>query len=348
MIHNEVIMDRSLAAFIDGLPKAELHIHIEGSLEPELMLALAKRNHIALPFASVEAVRQAYEFSNLQDFLDIYYQGAKVLLTSADFYDLAMAYFERAHTNKVLHAEIFFDPQTHTDRGVAFHDVIDGLSRAQAEAERRFGMTSGLILCFLRHLSEDEALATLKAAEPHRDKILGVGLDSSELGHPPSKFARVFARARDMGLRLVAHAGEEGPPAYVYEALDLLHIDRLDHGNRALEDQALVERLCDLAMTLTVCPLSNQKLCVVKDLRDHPIPEMLATGLKATINSDDPAYFGGYINDNFKALARVNLIDAQDCVRLAKNSIEGAFVTDARSAELLADLATYQASYWPS
>jgi adenine deaminase len=340
-------MDRSLEAFIDGLPKAELHIHIEGSLEPELMLALAKRNHIVLPFSSVEAVRQAYDFSNLQDFLDIYYQGARVLLTKADFYDLAMAYFERAHADKVLHAEIFFDPQTHTDRGVAFADVLEGLLDAQAQAQERFGLTSGLIMCFLRHLSEDEALATLKAAEPYLDKLIGVGLDSSELGHPPSKFARVFARARDMGLRLVAHAGEEGPPDYVWQALDLLHIDRLDHGNRALEDQALVERLAKLGMTLTVCPLSNQKLCVVKDLRDHPIPKMLALGLKATINSDDPAYFGGYINDNFKAVARLGLINAQDCIRLAHNSIEGAFVTKARRAELFAALTDYQASDRP-
>jgi len=328
-------------AFITGLPKAELHLHIEGSLEPELMFALAERNGVAIPFGSVEEVRAAYAFSNLQDFLDIYYQGADVLRTEEDFRDLALAYFDRAAADNVRHAEIFFDPQTHTDRGIPFQVVADGLLAGMAEAERRHGLTSKLILCFLRHLDEDAALATLNAAEPWLDRIAAVGLDSSEVGHPPAKFARVFARAGEMGLLRVAHAGEEGPPAYVREALDLLHIDRLDHGNRSLEDAALTARLARSGMALTVCPLSNLKLCVIRDIDAHPIAEMLRLGLRATINSDDPAYFGGYVNDNYRALIPAGRLDAADFAVLARNSFLGSFLSDAEVARHLAALDAY-------
>lgn len=330
-----------LDPFIAGLPKAELHLHIEGSLEPELMFALAARNGLSLPFASVEAVRAAYDFSNLQDFLDIYYAGASVLLTKADFHDLAMAYFERAAADNVRHAEIFFDPQTHTDRGIAFDTVMEGLLSAMAEAKTRLGLTSKLILCFLRHLSEEAALATLAEAEPWLDQIAGVGLDSSEQGHPPSKFARVFAAAAAKGLKRVAHAGEEGPPAYVWEALDILKIDRIDHGNRSLEDETLVERIVADGLTLTVCPLSNHKLCVVSDLAQHPIKQMLDLGLKATINSDDPAYFGGYVNVNFSAVTKAVGLTRDEIVTLAKNSFTGSFLTPAEIAAHLAEIDAY-------
>ena len=330
-----------LDPFIAGLPKAELHLHIEGSLEPELMFALAARNGLSLPFASVEAVRAAYDFSNLQDFLDIYYAGASVLLTRADFHDLAMAYFERAAADNVRHAEIFFDPQTHTDRGIAFDTVMEGLVSAMAEAKTRLGLTSKLILCFLRHLPEEAALATLAEAEPWLDQIAGVGLDSSEQGHPPSKFARVFAAAAAKGLKRVAHAGEEGPPAYVWEALDILKIDRIDHGNRSLEDETLVERIVADGLTLTVCPLSNHKLCVVSDLAQHPIKQMLDLGLKATINSDDPAYFGGYVNANLSAVTKAVGLTRDEIVTLAKNSFTGSFLTPAEIAAHLAEIDAY-------
>ncbi len=316
-------------ALISAMPKAELHLHIEGSLEPELMFALAKRNKVEIPFRSVEEVRTAYSFSRLQDFLDIYYAGAGVLKTEEDFRDLAVAYFERAHTDNVRHAEIFFDPQTHTDRGIPFGVVANGLFAGMQEARDRFGLTSELILCFLRHLDEEAALATLGEAEPWLDRILGVGLDSSEVGHPPSKFIRAFTRAGEMGLKRVAHAGEEGPPDYVIEALDLLHIDRLDHGNRSLEDRVLTARLARNGMTLTVCPLSNLKLCVVPDMVAHPVPAMLRQGLRATINSDDPAYFGGYVNDNYRALDRAGLVHRDDLLLLARNSFLGSFLSDA-------------------
>lgn len=332
----------SLDTFVAGLPKAELHLHIEGSLEPELMFALGKRNRIALPFDSIETLRAAYDFSNLQDFLDIYYQGANVLREEEDFYDLGMAYFRRAAADNVRHTEIFFDPQTHTDRGIPYSVVIEGLLRAAKDAEA-LGLSVSIIHSFLRHLSEEAAFDSLKMAEPYLDRILGVGLDSSEVGHPPSKFARVFAHARDMGLKLTCHAGEEGPPDYVYEALDVLKIDRIDHGNRSLEDPDLVARIVREGLTLTVCPLSNHKLCVVNDLRDHPIPLMLKYGLKATINSDDPAYFGGYVNDNFKALTRLGLIGRDDCVTLARNSVTGSFASPQRQAELMAEIEAYAA-----
>lgn len=334
-----------LDAFIAGLPKAELHMHIEGSLEPELMFELARRNGVAIPFGSVEEVRAAYSFSNLQDFLDIYYQGAEVLRTEADFCDLATAYFARAAADKVVHAEIFFDPQTHTARGIGFDTVIRGLLAGMADAEARHGITSRLILCFLRHLDEADAFVTLEQARPWRDRIAAVGLDSSELGHPPEKFARVFAAAAELGLKRVAHAGEEGPPDYIYQALDLLHIDRLDHGNRALEDAALTERLARERMTLTVCPLSNLKLCVVADMAAHPIDAMLERGLRATINSDDPAYFGGYINDNYRAAAHARGLGRDELATLARNSFLGSFLEEQEKAAHLARLDSYLAAF---
>jgi adenosine deaminase len=330
-------------AFIAGLPKAELHMHIEGSLEPELMFDLARRNRVEIPFRSVEEVRNAYSFSNLQDFLDIYYQGADVLRTEEDFRDLALAYFDRAAADSVTHSEIFFDPQTHTDRGIPFAVVMDGLLAGMAEAGDRHKLSSKLILCFLRHLDEEAAFATLRDAEPWLDRIEAVGLDSSELGHPPEKFARVFRAAAERGLKRVAHAGEEGPPDYVWQALDVLQVDRLDHGNRSLEDPRLVERLARERMTLTVCPLSNHKLCVVPDLAAHPIDRMLAAGLIATINSDDPAYFGGYVNDTSRAVAGALGRDA--LVTLARNSFEGSFLDEAKKAARIAELEKYVAAH---
>jgi len=329
-------------AFIAGLPKAELHLHIEGSLEPEQMFAFARRNRIDIPFATVEELRAAYSFTRLQDFLDIYYQGADVLRTEEDFHDLALAYFARAHADGVVHAEIFFDSQTHTARSLPFAVAADGLLAGMKAAEARYGITSKLILCFLRHLDEADAFTTLEAAEPWLDRIEGVGLDSSEVGHPPEKFARVFAAAGAAGLKRVAHAGEEGPPDYVVQALDLLHIDRLDHGNRALEDAGLVARLAREGMTLTVCPLSNLKLCVVDDIARHPIPAMLAKGLRATVNSDDPAYFGGYIADNYRAIAP--LVDRDRLVTLARNSFLGSFLPDEAVTRHLAAIDAFAAA----
>ena len=337
--------DPDLERFLRGLPKAELHIHIEGSLEPELMFALAQRNGVRLPYASVEEVRAAYSFSRLQDFLDIYYAGAQVLLTRQDFHDLAAAYFDRLAADGGVHAEIFFDPQTHTDRGVPFADVADGLLSAMAEAERRHGISSRLILCFLRHLSEEAAFQTLREAEPYLDRIAAVGLDSSEVGHPPEKFARVFARARELGLLTVAHAGEEGPPEYVWQALDRLHVSRIDHGNRALEDGALVERLAREQMTLTVCPLSNLKLCVVDDLGRHPLKTMLALGLRATVNSDDPAYFGGYLLENYMATALALGLTRAELAELARNSFRGAFLPAETRDRWTAAVDRYAASF---
>ena len=333
----------SLTPFISGLPKAELHLHIEGSLEPEQMFEFARRNRVDLPFASVEEIRAAYDFSNLQDFLDIYYAGANVLRTEADFRDMALAYFRRAAADSVRHAEIFFDPQTHTDRGIPFQVVADGLLAGMDEAERELGVTSKLILCFLRHLDEDAAFATLKAAEPWLDRIEGVGLDSSEVGHPPSKFERVFNAAGSLGLKRVAHAGEEGPPEYVWEALDLLKIDRMDHGNRSLEDPALIRRLAAEGMTLTVCPLSNHKLCVIDDLTKHPVPEMLKQGLHVTLNSDDPAYFGGYVNKNYEAMAEHAGVTRAQLIQIAKNSFEGSFLPDEDKARHIAGVDAYAA-----
>lgn len=326
--------------FIAGLPKAELHLHIEGSLEPEMLFSLAERNGVAIPFASVDAVRAAYDFSNLQDFLDIYYQGMGVLLTEQDFYELTAAYLERAAADNVRHVEIFFDPQGHTARGVSFGTVVGGITRALDDA----AITSRLIMCFLRHLSEAEAEATLDEALPYLARIDGVGLDSSEDGHPPAKFARVFARARGLGLKLVAHAGEEGPADYVIEALDVLGVDRIDHGNRALEDAALTARLVDEGMCLTVCPLSNLKLCVVGEMGLHPLRVMLDHGLKVTVNSDDPAYFGGYVNANYAAVAEALGLGRAELAMLARNSFEGAFLEAEERARYLGEVDAYVGS----
>ncbi|OGA77251.1 MAG: adenosine deaminase [Burkholderiales bacterium GWF1_66_17] len=322
-------------ALARAIPKAELHIHIEGSLEPELIFALAQRNGVQLPYADVEALRAAYAFTDLQSFLDIYYAGASVLLKEADFYDMAWAYFERAKADHVIHTEIFFDPQTHTARGVPMATVIQGLSRACADAQAKLGISSALILCFLRHLSEADAFATLEAALPYREHFIGVGLDSSEVDHPPEKFVRVFARCRELGLRIVAHAGEEGPPEYIWEALELLQAERIDHGVRCLEDPVLVAELAKRRTPLTVCPLSNLKLCVVNDLADHPMKQLLDAGLCATVNSDDPAYFGGYLNTNFEQTVRALALTEADVITLAKNSFEASFVSATKRAALL-------------
>lgn len=313
---------------ISQLPKCELHIHIEGSLEPELMFALAARNNIRLPYESVDALRRAYEFNQLQDFLNIYYQGMSVLITERDFFDLAFAYLERAHADNVRHVEMFFDPQGHTSRGVAFETVVNGLHRACREARDRFGINSSLIMCFLRHLDEADAERTLDQALAHKAMIIGVGLDSSERGHPPSKFKRVFNRARDAGFHCFAHAGEEGPPSYVWEALDLLGVKRVDHGNRALEDTALVGRLAREKIPLTVCPLSNLKLRVVDDLKRHPLREMMQKDLLVTLNSDDPAYFGGYVNDNYRALEQSISLTPEEIIAIARNGFSAAIMSD--------------------
>jgi len=318
-----------LPALLQAMPKAELHIHIEGSLEPELIFELAERNGVRLPYASVEALRSAYAFSDLQSFLDIYYAGASVLLHEQDFYDMARAYLARAAGDNVVRAEIFFDPQTHTARGVSMQTVIQGLHRACADAQRESGISAALILCFLRHLSEEEAFATLEQALPLRDQFIGVGLDSSELGHPPEKFARVFARCRELGLHRVAHAGEEGPPAYIWSALDVLHAERIDHGVQALKDEALVARLASERVPLTVCPLSNQKLCVFPDLARHNLRQLLDAGLCATVNSDDPAYFGGYINENFLQVFAATGMTPAHAWQLARNSFQASFAPEA-------------------
>ena len=337
--------DSTLARFIRGLPKAELHIHIEGSLEPELMFRLAAKNGVTLPYRSVKEVRQAYAFDSLQSFLDLYYMAADVLLHRADFAALTEAYFDRLAADGGVYAEIFFDPQTHTDRGIAFDTVIKGLLAGMADAEAKHGLTSKLILCFLRHLSEEAAFETLAQAEPWLDRIAGVGLDSSEVGHPPEKFARVFAAAREKGLRLVAHAGEEGPPEYVHQALDVLAIDRLDHGNRSLEDPVLTARLARSGMTLTVCPLSNVKLCNVASMDAHPIDRMLDLGLRATVNSDDPAYFGGYIGENYRQAAAARGLDRDALVTLARNSFLGSFLSDDDVARHTAALDAFVAEH---
>lgn len=328
-----------LPALLQRMPKAELHIHIEGSLEPELIFALAQRNGVTLAYDSVEALRAAYAFTDLQSFLDIYYAGASVLLKEEDFFDMAMAYFRRAAADHVVHAELFFDPQTHTDRGVPFETVIRGLKRACDTAERELGVSALLILCFLRHLSEEAAFETLEQALPFRDLFVGVGLDSSERGHPPEKFARVFARCRELGLRLVAHAGEEGPPAYVWSALDVLKVERIDHGVRSVDDPALMARLAKDKVPLTVCPLSNVKLCVYGTMAAHQLPALLAAGLVATVNSDDPAYFGGYMNQNFlETFAALPQLGAPEAYQLALNSFDASFVTPEQRAPWVAAL----------
>ena len=327
--------------FIEGLPKVELHLHIEGSLKPELMLALSKRNGIKIPFNTVEEVREAYNFSNLQDFLDIYYQGMNVLQTEQDYYDLTMAYLKKVASQNVMHTEIFFDPQGHTERGVKFETVVKGITRALEDGEKNLGISSKLIMSFLRHLSEADAIKTLDEARPFKNKLFGVGLDSSEKGHPPSKFERVFAKAKAEGYKIVAHAGEEGPPEYGWEALDKINVNRVDHGNRSLEDDKLVARLVKDEMPLTVCPLSNLKLCVVQDMKNHPLKKMLILGLKATINSDDPSYFGGYMNENFKAVTDALGLTKQDLATITRNSIDASFVERAEKEALHKKLEEY-------
>ena len=320
--------------FIATLPKLELHLHLEGSLEPELMFALAQRNNISIPFESVEAIHAAYQFSNLQDFLDIYYQGANVLQTEQDFYDLTWAYLEKCAQQNVRHVEPFFDPQTHTDRGIDFSTVINGISRALSDAKNKWNISAKLIMCFLRHLSEEEAEAVLDMALAYKDEITAVGLDSSELGHPPEKFSRVFARARKEGFLTVAHAGEEGPVSYIYQALDDLKVSRIDHGVRAIESDELMARLIQERMPLTVCPLSNTMLCVFDDMSQHTILTMLERGVMVTVNSDDPAYFGGYMNENFMALVQHLSLSRQQASQLSLNAVEASFLSEAEKTVL--------------
>ena len=322
--------------WLNELPKVELHLHLEGSLEPELMFELAGRNDIELPFRSVDEVRRAYEFGNLQDFLDIYYQGARVLRTERDFYDLTWAYLAKCREQNVLHVEPFFDPQTHTERGIPFATVIDGISRALADGEARLGITSKLIMCFLRHLSEEAAFTTLAEAEPFLERIVAVGLDSSEKGNPPEKFCRVFARARELGLLTVAHAGEEGPPESIWTAISDLKVSRIDHGVRASDDPALIAYLVESGLPLTVCPLSNVKLRVFGEMARHNILRMLERGVRVTVNSDDPAYFGGYMTENFVALARALDLTVPQARQLVLNAIEASFAAEARKRELRA------------
>ncbi|MGB3291246.1 MAG: adenosine deaminase [Burkholderiaceae bacterium] len=331
-----------LERYVRSLPKAELHLHIEGTLEPELIFSLARRNGIALPYASVEDLRRAYQFTDLQSFLDLYYAGASVLIQESDFYDMTMAYLRRAHHDGVVHAELMFDPQTHTGRGIAMDTVFAGIAGALRDARRLLGMSGYLILSFLRHLSEDEAQATLDAALPlreqYKDVWTGIGLDSAERGNPPEKFARVYARCKQLGFRLTAHAGEEGPAAYVRDALDILGVERIDHGVRSEEDPALLRRLQADRVPLTVCPLSNLKLCVVRDLRQHNLARLLRQGLMVTVNSDDPAYFGGYIADNYTAVAQALQLDHQEIAALARNSLEASFLPPEQKHALLAKL----------
>jgi len=327
-----------LMDFIRALPKAELHLHIEGSLEPEQMFELARRNGVALPYASVDETRAAFSFTDLQSFLDIYYAGAAVLIQEQDFFDLALAYFQRAKADGVVHAELFFDPQSHTSRGIPFETVLSGLERAAREAQERLGISSRLILCFLRHLPEEDGFRTLAQAMPHLARIHGVGLDSSEKGHPPAKFQRLFAKCRELGLHLVAHAGEEGPASYITDALDLLKVERIDHGVRAAEDPDLLARLAKEQIALTVCPLSNIKLRVFPELGKHNLKALLAQGLRITINSDDPAYFGGYIAQNYLESAQALGLSRGELAQLARNSLLASFVTEAERAPWLARL----------
>jgi len=334
-------MNTQIRHIVQNMPKAELHIHIEGSLEPELIFALAQRNGVQLAYPSVEALRAAYAFKDLQSFLDIYYAGASVLLKEQDFYDMTAAYLARARADHVRHAEIFFDPQTHTARGVPIGDVISGIHRACADSD----VSATLILCFLRHLSEDDALATLEAALPYRDKFIGVGLDSSEVGHPPEKFTRVFARARELGLHLVAHAGEEGPPEYIWSALDVLHVERIDHGVRCLEDAELTRRLAAEKMALTVCPLSNVKLRVFDNMGEHNLLTLLDAGLVVTINSDDPAYFGGYLNENYLATFDSLPLGLQHAHELAKNGFAASFLPAEQKQKFLDEVEAYFSAF---
>lgn len=337
-------MNSDLIKFIEAIPKIELHMHIEGSLEPEMLFALAARNGVSLRYPSVEALKEAYQFRNLQEFLDLYYQGMSVLLSEQDFYDLTYAYVSRVATQNVTHTEIFFDPQGHTERGVSLDKVVGGITRALSDGQKNFGISYKLIACFLRHLSEEDAFACLIELQPYMHHIDGFGLDSSENGHPPEKFTRVFARVRELGKYCVAHAGEEGPPEYVYQALDLLHVDRIDHGNRSLENPALVKRLADEQMGLTVCPLSNLKLCGVKNLKEHPLRKMLELGLHVTVNSDDPAYFGGYMNENFLAITDALDLSREHIITLCENAIGISFLSETEKQQKMQSLHAFIAS----
>jgi len=344
-----VPLSDAMRSFVEGLPKTELHLHIEGTLEPELLFALAQRNKVDLPYDSVESLRAAYAFTDLQSFLDLYYAGANVLRTEQDFYDMTAAYIAQARVDKVRHAEIFFDPQTHTERGIAIETVFAGIARALRQARTEHGFTSVMIMSFLRHLSEDEAFATLEQALPLREQYAdlwtGIGLDSSERGNPPEKFQRVFARCRELGFRVVAHAGEEGPAAYVSDALDLLQVERIDHGVRSDEDPALIARLVKLRMPLTVCPLSNLKLCVVDDMAQHNLARLLRAGVAVTVNSDDPAYFGGYMNANYLAVASALALSREELVQLARNGIAASFISASEKERLGTELEQYAASH---
>lgn len=335
-------------SFIEQLPKVELHLHIEGSLEPEMMFELAQRNGVSLPFSTPEEVKAAYQFTNLQSFLDIYYQGANVLIHEQDFYDLTWAYLLRCQQDNVVHTEIFFDPQTHTDRGIAFDTVINGIYSALRDGEEKLGISSQIIMCFLRHLDEESAFDTLFEAMAHKDKIVGVGLDSSELGHPPEKFARVFSKALEEGFLTVAHAGEEGPVSNIYDSLELLKVSRIDHGVRCSDDENLLHALSNSKMPLTVCPLSNTKLKVFERMEDHNIVELLRRGLCVTINSDDPAYFGGYMNDNFKAVAQSHQVSEQELAMFTRNAIMASFISEEKKSELLDQLSQFVAHYHQS
>lgn len=338
---SEVMLEETTTSFIKGIPKAELHVHIEGTFEPELMFAIARRNNVKLKYHTVDELKRAYNFSNLQDFLDLYYAGAKVLIYEQDFYDLTFAYLQKAYNDRVIHTEIFFDPQTHTTRGVDFGVVVAGIHRAMNDARKQFGISTSLIMCFLRHLNEKNAIRTLQQAIPYKNLIQGVGLDSSELGHPPAKFANVFGMARDAGFVTVAHAGEEGPAAYIREALDLLKVSRVDHGNNTLDDESLLTELAQRRIPLTLCPLSNLKLKVVRDLRFHPLKKLMERGLLVTVNSDDPAYFGGYVTDNYLAIAEsLNLSNAEIC-RLAQNSFEASFLEEKEKQSMIKQVQDY-------
>lgn len=339
------LTDSDMQEYLKALPKAELHLHIEGSLEPELMFELAGKNNIDFPYKSVEEVRKAYNFHNLQSFLDIYYAGASVLINESDFYDMTFAYMKRAHEDGIRHTEIFFDPQTHTDRGIAFDTVIKGIDRALLDAKDRFGITSKVILCFLRHLSEEAAMETFESSLPYKHKIIGVGLDSSELGHPPEKFSRVFARAREEGFLPVAHAGEEGPPEYIWQAINDLKVKRIDHGVRCLEDDELAKHLGKEQVPLTVCPLSNIKLCVFPTLEDHNLKELLDAGICAMINSDDPAYFGGYLLENFVQCQKALDLTVEEIEKLAINSFRASFLEEEAKARHINDIVTLSAKY---
>jgi adenosine deaminase len=335
----------AISEFIKGLPKAELHLHLEGTLEPEMMFELARRNAVRLPYPSVDALRAAYNFQNLQDFLDLYYQGTNVLRERRDFYDLTWAYMERAKAQNVLHAEVFFDPQAHTRRGVRFADVIEGIDGALRDSRDRLGVSSKLILCFLRDLTAEDAMATLDQALAYRERIVAVGLDSAEIGNPPAKFREPFALARKAGFLTVAHAGEEGPAEYVREAIDVLHVSRIDHGNRSLDDATLVARLAKARIPLTLCPLSNLRLCVVDDLAHYPIRRMLEKGLLVTVNSDDPAYFGGYVNENYLALSDAMGLTREEVIALVRNSFEASFLDPDQKAAMIGQVNSYAAAH---